>query len=458
MEGFLEPKSVTVIGASSDPLKGGYALVSNLKEKFPERLYPVNPRSDEICGLRSFKSVRELPEAVDLAVVFVPAASVPGILEECGLSQISRVIIQSGGFAETGERGVALQQECVAIARRFGMRLWGPNCMGVVNGQSGMVASFMRPDIWRGHLKAGDVSLIVQSGMLSAGFLLQVLREGYFGLSKACSIGNRCDVNECDLLEYFSRDPHTAVVAMYIESIADVPRFRSAVLNLHRPLVLLKGGTTDEGAVAARSHTASLAQNTLLAEGFFRQLGIYRAFDFMEMMDLARALTLWKGRNEAKKIGVLSFSGASGIVATDHIIQHGMRLASLSSKTLEALKMIFPPWMRPGNPVDIWPAIERVGRKKAYSAAAEAIVQDPEVEGIYLHLYVDSTIFQEAFDFVRPLRGAKKPVAIWVMGDPQCFRALRDQVEPIGIPVYTEIERGALALAVMANSRVSSPW
>jgi len=453
----LEPKSVAVLGASADPLKGGYALVSNLKERFPERLYPVNPRSVEVCGLRSFKSVMELPEAVDLAVVFVPASSVPAILEECGFRGIRRVMIQSAGFAETGERGLALQQECLAIARRFGMRLWGPNCMGVVNGQSGMVASFMRPEIWRGHLKAGDVSLIVQSGMLSAGFLVQVLREGYFGLSKACSIGNRCDVNECDLLEYFSGDPHTAVVAMYIESVADVPRFRSAVLSLHKPIVLVKGGTTPEGAVAARSHTASLAQNALLAEGFFRQLGIHRAFDFLEMMDLARALTLWKGRNKAKKIGVLSFSGASGIVATDHIIHHGMRLAALSSKTVEALETIFPPWMRPEHPVDIWPAIERVGRKKAYSVALEALVQDPQVEGIYLHLYVDSTILQEVFDFVSPLRGAKKPAAIWVIGDTQCFRALRDQVEPLGIPVYTEVQRGALALALMAKSTLLGP-
>ena len=457
MEGFLYPKSVAVIGASADPLKGGYALVSNMKDKFLDRLYPVNPRSVEICGLHPFKRVKDVPEIVDLAIVFVPAHSVPAVLEECGASGIRRVMIQSAGFAEAGEKGLALQEMCLSIARRFEIRLWGPNCMGVVSGRSGMVASFMPSYMWQGYLKPGDVSLIVQSGMLSAVFLVQILRDGYFGLNNACSIGNRCDVNECDLLEYFSHDPHTAVVAMYIESISDVPRFRSAVLSLHKPIVLVKGGTTAEGAQAAMSHTASLAQSTLIAEGFFRQLGIHRAFDFLEMADLTRALTLWKGRQGGNMVGVVTFSGASGIVATDHIIHHGMRLASLSRETIEAVESIFPSWVRPQHPVDIWPAIERVGRRNAYTVTLKALMLDPQVEGIYLHVYVDSIILQEVLDFVMPLRGSKKPVAIWAIGDTQCFRLLREKVEPMGIPVYAEIEGGVKALALMTNSRASLP-
>ena len=175
MDRFMNPKSVAVIGASEDPRKGGYALVSNLKEKFPERLYPVNPAASEICGLPVFKSVKDLPEPVDLAVIFIPAAAVPEAMEACGKKGISRVMIQSAGFAEIGPQGIALQEACVRVAKKYRMRVWGPNCMGMVNGSTGMVASFMRPDIWRGYLKPGKVSLVAQSGMLSAGFMIQIL-------------------------------------------------------------------------------------------------------------------------------------------------------------------------------------------------------------------------------------------------------------------------------------------
>lgn len=459
MKKFLEPQSVAVIGASADPIKGGYALVSNLKEKFQERLYPVNPRISRVCGVPCFKSVLELPEPVDLAIVFVPASIVPEVLEQCSLRGIDRVMVQSAGFAETGEQGLGLQARCLEIAGRSGMRLWGPNCMGVVNGRSGMVASFLRTEVWKGYLREGDVSLIVQSGMLSAGFLVQVMREGYFGLSKACSIGNRADVNECDLLEYFQKDPDTAVVAMYLESIADVRRFRRVVRALQKPVVLLKGGITPQGASVARSHTASLAQDGALAEGFFRQLGVHRAYDFLEMMDLTRALALWKEKKGGPRIGVITFSGASGTVATDHIIQEGMSLSDLSDKSMTALAGVMPPWAVVRNPVDLWPAVERVGRRKAYGTALQGFAEDPGVDAIYVHVYVDPTILQEILDSLAPLRSLRKPIALWAIGDPPSFRPLRDRVEPMGVPVFSEIRGGVRALKLMAgpHSGASQP-
>jgi acetate---CoA ligase (ADP-forming) len=449
---FLEPQSVAIIGASADPMKGGHALVSNLKHKFQERLYPVNPRLSRVHGLPCFRSVLELPEPPDLAVVFVSASIVPEVLEQCGVRGIDRVMIQSAGFAETGEQGLRLQARCAEIAKRSGIRLWGPNCMGAINGHSGMVASFLRPEVWEGHLREGDVSLIVQSGMLSAGFLVQVMREGAFGLSKACSIGNRADVNECDLLEYFQKDPDTAVVAMYLESVADVPRFRRAVQALRKPVVLLKGGITPQGAGVARSHTASLAQDGALAEGFFRQLGIHRAYDFPEMVDFTRALSLWKEKKGGPRIGVITFSGASGTVATDHIIQEGMSLSDLSGKSLTALAGVLPPWAVVQNPVDLWPAVERVGRGKAYGTALQAMAEDPGVDAIYVHTYVDSTILREILEAVAPLQSLQKPLALWVIGDPPSFRPLRDRVEPMGVPVFTELGRGVKALGLMARS------
>ena len=446
MDRFMNPKSVAVIGASEDRRKGGYALVSNLKVKFPERLYPVNPAASEICGLPVFRSVKDLPEPVDLAILFVPAAAVPEVMEACGSRGISRIMIQSAGFAETGHQGTELQQACVRLAKRYRMRVWGPNCMGVINGPSGMVASFMKPDIWRGHINPGKVSLVVQSGMLSAGFLVQVLKEGFFGLSKACSIGNRCDVNESDLLEYFAEDGETEVIAMYLESIIDVSRFRRAMSRLRKPVVLLKGGMSEEGARAARSHTGSLAGDGRLTEGFLRQMRIRRAEDFFEMMDVARGLSLWQGKEGGRRIGIVTFSGASGIVAADHFAGLGMTLASLSSETRRTLQTVFPPWMTPRNPVDVWPAIERVGQK-AFEVAVKAILADSQVDALYLHLYIDRDVLAQGVGFLESLKGSKKPTAVWVIGDPLCFRAVRDIVEPFGTPVFTELARGVRVLS-----------
>jgi acetyltransferase len=451
MKSFLEPESVAVIGASSAPDKGGYAIVSNLKEKFSERLYPVNPRSREVCGLPCFRSVMDLPEAVELAIVFVPADSVPEVLEGCGSRGIRSVMIQSAGFAETGGRGVALQSRCMEIARRSKIRLWGPNCMGVVNGRSGMVASFMRTDAWKGRLRSGDVSLVVQSGMLSAGFLVQIMQEGYFGISKACSIGNRCDVNECDLLEYFRDDPDTGVIAMYLESISDVKRFRMAVSSLHKPVLLLKGGTSSRGAEAARSHTGSLAENSAVAEGLFRQLGIHRAFDFLELADLTKAGTLWRGKRGGKAVGVATFSGASATVSADHLIGLGMNVPLLSEQSKRVLAGIFPSWAEFENPIDLWPAIERTGRMSAYRIALEVLMNDPCVQSIFIHAYVDPVVMGDLVDAVGVLQSTEKAAALWVIGDAGCIRTVRSRVEGMAIPVYTEIGRAVKALALLSG-------
>ncbi|RJR33786.1 MAG: hypothetical protein C4576_27800 [Desulfobacteraceae bacterium] len=451
MKGFLQPESVAVIGASSDPNKGGYAIVRNLKEKLSERLYPVNPGCREVCGLPCFGDVRDLPEPVELAIVFIPSESVPKVLEGCASTGIQRVMIQSAGFAETGPRGLALQNRCREIAERANMRLWGPNCMGVVNGSTGLVASFLRTDAWVGKLTRGEVSLIVQSGMLSAGFLVQIMQEGYFGVSKACSIGNRCDVNECDLLEYFRDDPETSTVAMYLESISNVNRFRKAVTALNKPVILLKGGTTSRGADAARSHTASLAQDPAVAEGFFRQLGIHRAFDFLELADLTKALTLWKTKKGGKRVGVVTFSGASATVSADHLIQRGMDVPLLSEKGKKALAEIFPSWAEIENPVDLWPAIERTGRMSAYAAALRVIMREPGLDAIFVHAYVDQTILEPLAEALKVLRETGKAAALWVIGEASAVRMLRSRVEAMHIPLYTEIGRAAGAFALLAG-------
>lgn len=448
MEGFLHPRSAAVVGASRDPNKGGHDLTHNLVKCLPGRVYPVNPRYGEVAGARCYASLADLPESPDLAVLFVPAQAVPDLLRQCAAKGVRSIMLQGAGFAETGAEGAKLQDECLAIAQANGLRLWGPNCMGVVDGNQPLVASFMRPAIWEGKLRPGGVSLIVQSGMLAAGFLMQVISQGYFGLAKACSIGNRVDVNECDLLEYFAHDPQTEVVAMYLESVSDPPRFRAAVENLGRPAILLKGGLSAAGAQAALSHTGSLAGNAAVAEGFFRQLGLHRAHDFVELMDLTKALYLWRGRAGGRRVGVITFSGAAGIVAADHLTAQGLELARLSPASLERLAAVFPPWMEPHNPVDLWPAIERSGRAETYGAALEALLADPGVDAVQAHYFVEPAILDQGLDCLAAAATSPKPVTFWPVGDAGCFDDFRAQAEAMGAPVFGEVSRGARALAM----------
>ncbi|MBI5524113.1 MAG: CoA-binding protein [Desulfarculus sp.] len=453
MQGFFNPQSAAIIGASADPNKGGHNLVANMVLTLGRRLYPVNPRYAQIDGLPCYPSLAEVPEVPDLVVIFLPPAAVEQALADCARKGVASVMIQSAGMAEVGPEGQALQQRCLALAQAHGMRLWGPNCLGMLDGVNGRVFSFMDPGRWENSLRPGNVSLIVQSGALAGGFLMQVLGQGYFGISKACSLGNRVDVNECDILEHLATDPHTQVVAMYLESLADPARFRRAVENLARPVVLLKGGLSQEGARAALSHTGSLAGNAAIGEGFFRQLGLHRAHDFVELMDLAKALSLWQGRHGGPRVAVMTWSGGAGIVNADHLAAQGLTLASLAPATLERLGRVYPPWMAPGNPADIWPAIERSGWLTAQQETLAALLDDPGVDAVQVHYFVRPDVLPQAREHFAAAAGSSKPVAVWAAGDAHLFDELRRMVEPLGCPVYNEIGRGVKALSLMAKPR-----
>ena len=250
MEFYFKPKGVAIIGASANTVKGGHFILNNVLKGLKGGIYPVNPAYSEIDGLKCYPSVLEVPDPVDLAIIFVPAPLVPGVLRECVERAIPGVMIQSGGFAETGQQGKKLQDQLIAVHRQSGIRIWGPNCMGLVDAVHGLVFSFMLPTIWEQGLVAGSVSLVVQSGMLSAGFLIDIMSNGIMGISKACSIGNRADVNECDILEYLLSDPATGVIGLYLESIPDGRRFIDLCRHAAKPIVVLRGGKSKKGAAA----------------------------------------------------------------------------------------------------------------------------------------------------------------------------------------------------------------
>ena len=452
MEFFFKPKGIALIGASSNPYKGGNSILKNLLKGYKGRIYPVNPAYPEIEGLQCYRSVTDVPDPVDLAIVFVPAKLVPGVIRECVQRKIPGVMIESGGFAETGARGQSIQSELKQIRDETGIRLWGPNCMGLVDFISKRVFSFVSPTLWDYEFIRGNVSLIVQSGMLSAGFIIDTMSHGVMGISKVCSIGNKVDVDECELLEYLLEDPETAVVGLYLESFANGRRFLEICRSARKPIVVLKGGKSVKGAAAAMSHTASLAGNSAVISGALAQVGVVEAVDFKQMLDLCRSLAMYPEipRKVTGGVAILTYSGGAGIVSSDFIDKTALSIAELSQPTKDALEKIYPEWMPVANPIDLWPAVEKGGSEKAYGEAIKAVCDDPNVDVVFLHYYAGG--FALNFDISNLIEIAKKsnkPMICWLLGEFGKAAKFQTHTQNLGVPVYRELYRAVECMAAV---------
>lgn len=456
MQLFFDPETVAEIGATDQPLRPGHHLFQNLLTSFGDRFYPINPRLTRIGDTVCYPSILAVPERIEVAVIFIPAAAVPAALEQCAEKGVRRVIIESAGFAEAGEDGRRLTERCLAIAREAKMRLWGPNCMGLLNVPRGKILSFMLPMMWKNRLTPGPVSLVVQSGMLSAGFLMHILSRTPFGLAKVCSIGNKIDVDEVDLLSYLAADPDTGVIAMYLESLKNGRRFFELARGVGKPLVVLKSGRSEFGAAAARSHTAALAQDDRVLDAAFRQAGVIRVHDLNELMDVARALAVAaETRTRRSRIAVLTFSGGAGVVSSDGLFDLGLELARLEDSTLARIKTVFPEWMDPANPVDLYPAVEKFGPTEPYRRTLEAVLADPGVDAVFVHLFAP-LVKVPIFDYEQMAalsRENHKPIVAWVMGHGDSAQEITRELEKRGIPVLDEIRKGLRVLAALTARR-----
>lgn len=449
MEFFFNPDGVAIIGATGNPQKGGYHILDNINSGYKGRIYPVNPKYESIQGLPCYPDVSSIPQDFDLAIFFIPARFLPAAIEECAKKNVKGIIIESAGFAETGDEGRALQNECIARARVHGIRLWGPNCMGFLDAHRRHVFSFMYSDEWKRLLNPGNVSVIVQSGMLSATFLMMVLERGGMNLCRVCSIGNKCDVNETELLEYLIDDPDTEVIGLYVESIVEPKRFMELCRKTHKPVVVLRGGRSPSGASAAMSHTASLAGNDVITGNAFKQAGVTPVYDVTELMDFLRGFSKTGASRNGGGTAIISFSGGGGIVTADFLHDFNLPVARLSDQTLHALKTVFPPWMEPANPVDVWPAVEKNGIEEVYRTAIKAVMQDENVDSLILQVFSS----RMTAEMVKPLSEMKeafsKPVIAWTVGTGEQYYQFRRGLEDLGIPVFEEMKRGVSFLAAV---------
>ena len=307
------PNSVAVIGASGTPGKLGWNVFSNLvSHKFMGKLYPINPKADEIQGIKAYPCISAVPEPVDVAIILVSAGVTPDVVEECCKCGVRYIVVESAGFAELGSEGRKIEVDMKAIADKYGVRLLGPNCSGIINTHCSMVQSIGLVD----SLCKGNIGLVSQAGVCAAGMLWGLRHIMDFGI--IATIGNKLDINETDMLETVSKDENINVICMYLESVKGGRRFIDVAkqVTLEKPVVVLKSGRTEAGKKAVASHTASLAGNDQIFNAAFRQSGIIRARDYEHMFNLTRAISK-QPFPDREGVFIITYAGSLGVIAAD---------------------------------------------------------------------------------------------------------------------------------------------
>lgn len=374
---ILRARSVAVVGASGNPEKMGFTLLSNLIQGgFEGEIYPINLREETILGLKCFKSLADVPGRVDLAVICVPGSLVRDVVEEAGKQSIKGLIIISGGFKEIGND--ALEQEIVTLARSYGMRIIGPNCQGVNYTANKMCAT------WPFVKTRGSIGVVSQSGTIGAEMELLAEKDG-LGVSCFAALGNKSDISEVDFVNFFVDDPHTDVIALNIEGVREDSGFIEALRAAaqKKPVVILKPGRTEKGRIAVASHTKSIAGNDRLFSAFCKKYGIIRAMDLTEFYDFCKMASFVK-RPRGNRMLVITSSGGAGILATDTAEENGVDLVPLSGALKSALKEVLPPQCVLSNPMDL----TGDARAERYESALNAL-QNNDCCDILLAIFGD---------------------------------------------------------------------
>ncbi len=428
---LFHPMRIAVIGASANPEKMGFQILRNIREAgFPGEVIPVNPRGEQILGTTSVKSPGDLREGVDLAVVIIPAKLVPATILQLGERKVRAAIVISGGFAESGEEGAALQEELARNAARCGIRLVGPNCQGVNYPYHNLCAS------WPLITRRGEMAIVSQSGTVGAALIDWASEDG-LGFSAFVSMGNRADVDEADLIDFFADDPNTKVIALYIEGVKDAAKFLSAVRKCRKRIVILKAGRTERGRKAAESHTRSLAGSDAIYDGVFRQFGIHRASTLEELYDFAKALAYVPAPIGPRMLIVTS-SGGSAIIATDVAEEEGFSVVPLPPVLADRLRELLPSHCIVGNPLDLTGDTDAERYRTVLTAA----------EG---HYDVVMSIFGDPIPGASTVMRPGRCELVAYLGGAEVERAERRLLHEQKIAVFPTPERAVRALACHAR-------
>lgn len=442
LEMFFNPRSVAVIGASATPKKLGNDVMQNLiSGGFQGGIYPINPRTPEILGYKTYPSVLDVPGPVDLVVVVVPAKIVPAVLEESGKKGVKGAIIMTAGFKEAGADGAAAEEKILEIARRYGIRVVGPNCLGLIHTYASLNASFapVTPI-------PGSIAFMSQSGALGAAILDYAVAEN-IGFSHFVSLGNKADINDVSLLEAWANDDNTKVIIAYIEGVDDGSAFIETATKVSRkkPIIAVKSGRTASGSKAVSSHTGSLAGSDVAYDSGFTQAGVLRADSVQELFDYSTAFA-YQPLLKGNRIAIVTNAGGPGVMATDSLERNGLALASLTPETEASLAESLPPAANIHNPVDV------LGDAKndRYTIALERVLEDPGVDGVLVILTPQAmTESDETAQAVLEVsKTATKPILTCWMGGTRTEKGSRLLADN-QVPAYPFPERATSAFGAM---------
>jgi acyl-CoA synthetase (NDP forming) len=453
MEKFFSPKSVCVIGASGTPGKPGNVVIRNMHDAgFKGKIYLVNPRGGEIEGHKVYPSIDELPDNIDQAVVTLPASGTPDTVRALGKKNVEAIILAASGFAEVDQMGEALQQDLIAAIRESGARVIGPNTTGHISVPGNYTSSFFP----LGELRRGSVSYITQTGNFCGISIRHILSAENYGIARSCGLGNKADLDECDLLNFYDEDPETKSIFLYLESIKNPKRFLQVARRVSRnkPVFLLKGGASDAGAAAAIAHTGSLAADGRIVDGALEQAGVTRLAKYSQLFHVAKALDampLPKGN----RVSFLSPSGAFTVCLTDICRTYGLDVPDLEEKTRQRLQQYAPPFIRMRNPVDIFGSVGLHGYELAYGDALEAVLLDRNIDAAVVIMMLTTETGIPSFDFIVDLakKYPTKPVYVTFMGQHEHNVAAKAYLEPRGVPCYMEVEQPFEVLSLLATCR-----
>jgi acyl-CoA synthetase (NDP forming) len=413
----------------------------------------VNPKGGEIMGKRVHPSIQDLPQGIDLAVIILPAKASPQAVRDCAAKGIAVVVLAAGGFSEVDEEGENLQQQLVDAIKETGVRAIGPNTSDHTSTPHAFTSSFFP----LGKIRRGPISYIAQTGNFATHTMRYILAGEQFGVARVMGLGNKVDLDECDILEYYAEDPETKAIIVYLESFSRPRRFVEIAKEVTRnkPAILFKGGSTSQGARAAVAHTAALATDDRIIDAALRQAGVIRVHKYSHLFLVAKALAFMP-LPLGRRVGFMAPSGAMLVCLTD-LCHRFLRLEvpELAPQSQQRLQEISPLFILMRNPVDIWPATSINGIEFAYREGMEAVLRDPHIDAVVPVLMLTDDTGVPPLDFVVELarRYPQKPIYVTFSGDKHHMEASKTFLEPRGIPTFSLIEEPFEVLSILAQCR-----
>lgn len=448
MKEIFEAKSVAIVGASSNKDRPGYTLINSmLVHGYEGTIFPINPRYPEILQLKSYPSIADLPQSVDLVFFAIAANMIPSLLDDCGKKGVKGIVIISAGFSEASDAGQKLESEIVAKCKSLGIRILGPNTTGFVSVPNSQVASINHFDPWFG----GDLAIGGQTGIFAGAYMDEIMsrKSQKLGYDFSVSLGNKADFDEVDFVRYVGSFSHIKAVQLYLESIKRHEQFFDATRNLKKakkPIIFLRGGRTELGRLSTRAHTGSIGQDSRFDDKYLMDSGIIPVSDIEEFFDVAKGFA-YQPMPRGNRVGVVTMSGADGTLAADAASEYGLEFPQFSQNTIDEMKKMIPPDMSLRNPADVGFAMTT--GKEVRKKSMQSVLDDQSVDSLLMiDLAVSNSDYAEVRSTYEVLRTNGKPLFLVLQGGKTKQKWL-EELEGLKIPVYPTARKALRVIQAM---------